>query len=168
MYAAFNEVVGRFPDCRLLLVGDFEEGDPVARDLVDALQAQPNVIITGFVDDGEIPVYCGLMSLLVLPSFREGFPNSVLEAAASSLPVVGFRVTGVVDAVEDGVTGTLVEPGDTAALADAVAGYLASPELVRSHGHAGRERAERLFRRDVIWSGLLELYRELLDQGGAS
>ena len=78
-----------------------------------------------------------------------------------ALPVVTTRVPGCVDAVADGVTGTLVPPGDAPALAAAVARYLDDPDLRRRHGSAGRERVLKEFRQEVIWGALYEEYRRL-------
>jgi len=168
LHRALAKLAERFPGCRLLLVGGFESGDPLPGRVVDALRADPAVVITGFVDDELVPAYYRLMKVLALPSFREGFPTCVLEAGASSIPVVGYGVTGVVDAIRDGVNGTLVEAGDVIALTEAIGKYLADPGLARTHGRAGRERVEALFDQNVIWSGLLGLYDELLGMGGRS
>ena len=80
------------------------------------------------------------------------------------LPVVGFRVTGVVDAVVDGVTGTLVPLADVEAFAFALARYLQEPQLRRQHGVAGRNRAIEYFRRETIWEAWRALYLQLLKE----
>ena len=73
---------------------------------------------TGFVS--ETAPYYHAMDLLVLPTWREGFPNAILEAAASGVPVVTTLVTGARDAVQHNRTGLLVPPGDCPALAAAI------------------------------------------------
>jgi glycosyltransferase involved in cell wall biosynthesis len=88
------------------------------------------------------------------------------EAAAMELPVVATRVTGSVDAVVDGVTGTLVPPRDAAALAEALRRYLLDPGLRRKHGSAGRERVVREFQPERIWEALYREYVELLQKRG--
>lgn len=160
----FERLLRRMPDVRLLLVGDFEMGDPVPPEIVRRLQDHPQVAIAGFV---EVPdPYYHAMDVVAHPSHREGFPNVPLEAAAAELPVVGFRVTGTVDAVQDGVTGTLVPIGDVDAMSDALFRYLRSPELRRVHGRAGRERVVREFRPERVWGLLVEEYRRLLEAAG--
>jgi glycosyltransferase involved in cell wall biosynthesis len=106
------------------------------------------------------------MQVLVLPSYREGFPNTPLEAAAMELPVVATRIPGTVDAVEDEVTGLLVPPRDAEALEQAIRRYLDCPELRQQHGKAGRERVLRLFRQEVVWEALYNEYMALLRQRG--
>ena len=87
--------------------------------------------------------YLKAMSLLVFPTHgTEGFPNVPMEAAAMGLPVVASRVAGCVDAVVDGVTGTLVPPRNAEALAAAVRMYVRDPLLRRRCGQAGRKWME--------------------------
>ncbi len=102
------------------------------------------------------------MDIVALPTYREGFPNVVLEAAAMGLPVVATSVPGCLDAVEDGVTGTLVPARDAAALERALRGYVEEPVLRARHGEAGRRRVLSRFRREAIWDVIEAEYRMLL------
>lgn len=78
------------------------------------------------------------MDVLVLPSWREGFPNVVLEAAASGVPVVATNCTGSCDAVVAGVTGLLIPPGKPGAISEAVLTILGNPERARAIANAAR------------------------------
>lgn len=161
---SFERILQRLPECRLLMVGDFECGDPVPRACVEYLQRHPQVILTGFVCDTAL--YYRLMDVLVLPSHREGLPNVLLEAAAAEIPTVAYRATGTVDAVRDGVTGTLVPIGELPSLIDAVARYLENPELRREHGRAGRRHVLRYFRSEIVWEAAYREYLRLLAAKG--
>ena len=153
---AFDRVRREIADARLVLLGG-DLGDEAAEPELAAAARGPNVVATGTIDD--LAPYYARMDVLAFPSRREGFPNVPLEAAACEVPVVGARATGVVDAVEDGATGTLVDVGDASALAVALLRYLRDPDRAKAHGHAGRERAARLFDRTAVWEAWLELYR---------
>jgi glycosyltransferase involved in cell wall biosynthesis len=157
---AFERVARELPAARLVLVGDFEAGDPVPAALAARLRRDPRIVLAGFVRD--TAPYYPLMDVLAFPSHREGFPNAPLEAAAAGLPAVGFRVTGTVDAVVDGETGRIVAPGDAGALGAALLDYLRDRDLRDRHGRAARERVERSFRREVVWRAWTEEYRRLL------
>jgi glycosyltransferase involved in cell wall biosynthesis len=161
---AYDYLLSAFPDLRLLLVGDYEEGDPIDPLLRNRIETDPKIIRSGFVE--EIEAYYQVIDVLVLPTYREGFPNVILEAHAAGKPVVATRATGVVDAVIDSVTGILVPIGDSEELAKAVAMVLKDEALAARLGNAGRARVLREFRQELIWDALLEEYRALLRTKG--
>jgi glycosyltransferase involved in cell wall biosynthesis len=97
----------------------------------------------GFRND--VPDLLADTDLLVLPSFEEGFPNSLLEGMAFGLPVVSTPVDGIPDLVVDGVTGVLTPPGDAASLAAAIGSLLGDAGRRRALGEAGRTRARESF-----------------------
>lgn len=162
--AAWRELRGRFPDAHLALVGPVEPQDPVDPQVLESLRGDPRVHVIGWADDTS-ELYA-VFDLVVLPTYREGFPNVPLEAAAMALPVVATAIPGCIDAVQDGITGSLVPPRDADALAAAIATYLADAGLRTRHGLAGREWVLREFRREVIWEALWKEYEALLTQRG--
>jgi len=162
LWAAFQKLRLRRPEARLLIVGDFESGDPVGHAVQEALRHDPAVHITGFVADTSL--YFPLMTVLAFPSYREGFPNVILEASCAGIPSVGFSATGTIDAILDGQTGRIVPLGDAARLAEALELYLADDTLRARHGNTARERAQRDFVPERIWQAMYDLYHELLLQ----
>jgi glycosyltransferase involved in cell wall biosynthesis len=157
---AFDQILGSFPDARLLMLGDLEDGDPIPESYAKRLCKHPRAVMTGKVFDP--PSYYPIMDVLALPSYREGSPNVLLEAGAAQVPTVAFKATGSVNAVCDGVTGTLVPLGDVDAFARALQRYLRDDFLRRKHGQAGRERVLRDFRPEMIWKLLHGEYARLL------
>lgn len=100
-------------------------------------------------------IYC-------LPSYREGFGQGIIEAAASGVPTVASRIYGVTDAVEDGKTGRLFPAGDVAALAGALSALIEDRELRRKMGEAARVRALELFSSEKITAQLIARYEALI------
>jgi glycosyltransferase involved in cell wall biosynthesis len=164
LLAAFDNLRQEFPELQLLLVGDYEDGDPIAPALRHRIETDLHIVRTGFVRNPE--VYYQMMNVLALPSYREGFGNAVLEASAIGRPVVATRATGLIDAVVDGITGFLVPIGDSTALAGSVSRLIKEPHLANRMGEAGRARAVREFAQESVWQALLHEYLSLLRQKG--
>jgi len=101
--------------------------------------------------------------IVTLPSYREGLPKSLIEAAACGRPVVTTDVPGCRDAIEPGVSGVLVPPRDARSLADAVAALAEDEDLRTRMGAAGRALAERDFGLDRIVRAHLDVYRDLAE-----
>jgi glycosyltransferase involved in cell wall biosynthesis len=141
---SWSSVRAEMPEARLLIVGSFENGDAIPIELRDRLENDPRVHRVDWQDD--IVPWLAVMDVLALPSHREGFGLALLEAAALGIPTIASRIPGCIDAVADGVTGTLVRSGDPHALARASLALLRDPLLRRRMGVAGRKRACTDFR----------------------
>jgi glycosyltransferase involved in cell wall biosynthesis len=100
-------------------------------------------------------------TLVVLPSYREGVPRILLEAAAMGKPIVCTDVPGCREVVEDGRNGLRVRPRDAKALAAAIDALLRNPELRKTMGEAGRSKVLREFSEDQVLGSTLGVYREL-------
>lgn len=159
---AWQTLRADFADLHMLVVGPFEPQDPVPDAVKAMLQTDERIHLAGMVGPDEMPAYYAAMDLLVLPTYREGFPYVPMEAAAMGLPVVASRVPGCTEAVQDGVTGTLVPARDAAALTAALRQYLENPDVRHQHGQAGRARMLRDYLPEALWNAQYEEYVALL------
>lgn len=113
-------------------------------------------------DRKDVPEILAECDVFALSSVAEGIPLTLLEAMAAGLPVVATRVGGVAEVVVEGTTGTLVEPGSPAALAQALRGYVEDESRRGRHGDAGRQRVEQRFSLPAMLAGYTSLYDEVL------
>lgn len=145
---------------RFRLAGSPDPGNPAS---------VPDARITSWVNAGvveflgqvaDMPALLQETDIAVLPSYREGLPKSLIEAAACAIPMVTTDVPGCREVVSDGETGLLVPARDHRALADAIRRLYTHPEWARDLGKAARERAIRQFDEHVVVAKTLEVYRE--------
>jgi glycosyltransferase involved in cell wall biosynthesis len=122
--------------------------------------AAPRLVLAG--RQADVPRLLAAADLFVLPSLFEGLPLVVLEAMAASVPIVGTRVCGTEEAITDGFGGRLVEPQNSAALADAVVEALTQPQLIARWVHASRTRFEVEFSAARMADETAALYEGLL------
>jgi lipopolysaccharide/colanic/teichoic acid biosynthesis glycosyltransferase len=166
LYRAYVRLKQSFPELRLLMLGEFEDGDPVDPEVRCGLENDKDTILTGAVSD--TPPYFVAMDVLALPTYREGFPNVPLEAQAAGVPVITTTATGAVDSVADGITGRLIPPGDETALVTGLAELLSSPTLRQTMGKAATEWVRDHFSRETFWNELVQDYRRILQQPARS
>jgi glycosyltransferase involved in cell wall biosynthesis len=148
-----------YGDVRFLVVGDGPERARLER-TAGELGISGKVRFLGVRDD--VPAVLKLMDVLVLSSLSEGSPNVVLEGMASGVPIVGTRVGGVPELVEDGVSGLLVDPGDVPAMSNAVLALLTDPDRARAMGEKGRTRATEDYDINRVIVRIEDVFSDLL------
>lgn len=157
---AFNQVCKQIENVFLILVGPLEQKlGPLPENILEEIRTNPKIKSIGYHPSPE--KYLAISHLLCLPSYREGFPNVVLEAAALGIPTVGTSVIGLKDAVIDGETGLLVTPRDSLALAEAISLVLRDEKLRLRMGLAAKERVHSQFDAQYINSLILQEYETL-------
>jgi len=156
---AFARVASEHDAAHLLLVGPDEEG-LIPRITDECSRHRKRVHELGYTFTPER--YVAASDILVLPSHREGFGSVIIEAAAAGLPAVASRIYGVTDAIVDGETGLLHEPGDWKDLARQLGRLLADSRLRQQLGSRAQERALREFRQERLVQLLAEFYSEIL------
>lgn len=146
---------------RFLLAGSPDEGNPSAIDqsTLDAWAADGVIELMGHVRD--MPALYAGADIAVLPSYREGLPKSLIEAAACELPLVTTDVPGCREVVTDGVEGLLVPVCNADALAVAIKRLYLDPIWARQLGRAARQRALVEFDERIVIAKTVEVYREL-------
>lgn len=148
---------------RLLIVGDGEEADRL-RALCQDLSLDGHVTFYGRVENQHIPGIYEQLDVLVVPSiWPENNPVTIIEAMASGIPVIASNIGGIGELVEEGSTGFLVPPRDSAALAERIMRFLAHPELRREMGEKALGKIRRYGIRDQV-GHLLNIYEELAEQ----
>ena len=166
LFEAMRGVMQRHSDVHLVIIGP---GDPVKRDRIDP-QSMSRFGIDqrthwlGRRDD--VPELLASTDIFALPSWREGFPRSAIEAAASGKPIVTTDVRGCRQVVEDGVNGLLVPLRDAAALETALEKLVDSSSLRSRYGAAGRDKALREFDERRVIRIVLDTIGEELRAGG--
>jgi glycosyltransferase involved in cell wall biosynthesis len=150
------------PEAWFVMVGDGPLR-PQVKMLATELGLTDRLILTGLRHD--VPELMAAFDIFVLSSLWEGLPRVLPQAMAMGLPIVATAVDGNTEAIEDGVNGLLVLPGQPAALAQAVIRLLRDPQTVRRMGQAGRARADEFGARKMV-DEIANLYEELLARKG--
>jgi glycosyltransferase involved in cell wall biosynthesis len=156
--AAFDTIAKQHTDVELLLVGA-EEEVPFSRVQEICYAWRDRLHYVSFTATPEH--YMTAADILCLPSYREGFGLTIIEAAACGVPAVASRIYGITDAVAADKTGLLFPVGDVAALTQALLKFITENELRQQMGNAAHKRALELFSGEKIAHDLLKLYEEL-------
>jgi glycosyltransferase involved in cell wall biosynthesis len=157
-------VVEQFPKVSFSIVGDVLDHAYFAelQTLVQDLKLANHVRFGGAITN--LRHYLALSDIFVLPSRSEGFSNAIVEAMASSLPVVATDVGGNAEAVQDGVSGFIVPAEDPGALSTAILRLLTAPSHARAMGVAGRTIAAERFTTEAMMNQIATAYSNLLSR----
>jgi glycosyltransferase involved in cell wall biosynthesis len=149
---------------RFCLVGSIDPANPASLEVAELNHWIYEGVVELWGQRSDMPLVLSSAHLVVLPSYREGFPKVLQEAAACGRAVVTTDVPGCRDAIDPGVTGVLVPVRNAAALADALNGLINNPARCQAMGNAGRALAESAFDVRQVVSAHLRIYRELIDK----
>ena len=156
--AAFDTIAKQYPNVVLLLVGA-QEDVPFSRIQEICVEERERLRYLSFTSKPE--QYMTAADVLCLPSYREGFGMTIIEAAACGVPAVASRIYGITDAVADEKTGLLFPAGDVTALTQALLRLITQNELRQQMGNEARKRALELFSSEKITHELMALYDRL-------
>lgn len=160
------ELLGEFPDLRVLIVGDGRER-PVLENLAAALGIAERVVFTGNLPD--VSKALAAMDIFAFPAtWREGFGLSIVEAMTCGKPVIVTNIWALNSLIQNEVTGFLVEPKRVDVLTEAIRNLLVNPQLRREIGDNARHAVERLFTIERMASEIAAAYKETLTEGRKS
>jgi len=165
-----NELVEAFcqlnyPSVKLLLVGPLESDlDPLDKDTLRRIDDNERIISVGFQKD--VRPYFAISNVLVFPSYREGFPNVVMQAGAMELPAIVSDINGCNEIIIEGKNGIIIPVKNVEAVKDAMEMMLTNKELYLKMKRNARRMITERYEQQVVWDALLTEYKSLLKDKG--
>ena len=159
----FSSLQQKYPHIRLLLVGNYEV-------LLDRLQPESyriikrldSIIETGWQED--VRQYMSISNVLILPSYREGFPNVPIQAGAMGLPSIVTDINGCNEIIVDGKNGSIIPPKNADALRATMENYILNPGLQKKLAKNAREMIVSRFEQKVVWEAIKGEYEYWLEK----
>lgn len=145
--------------CKLILVGSFDNSDPVLAEDKDFLQQSANVKCVGWKED--VRPYLAAADALVFPSYREGFPNVPLQAGAMGIPSIVTDINGCNETITDGLNGKIIQPRNEQALLEAMQWMMGHREELKRMSFNCRKMIQDRFEQRDVWKAILEMYQSL-------
>lgn len=163
-----NELVKAFSNLKLetlhlklILVGPFEsELDPLFPETLTEIENNPNIISVGFQSD--VRPYFAISSALVFPSYREGFPNVVMQAGAMGLPSIVTDINGCNEIIVEGGNGLIIPVKNSDALQSAMQKMTGEKQVFEEMAENARPMIASRYEQSVVWAALLKEYRRIL------
>lgn len=162
LLSATRNLFDAHEDMYVLLIGGMEKEDSVDTELFEWSKTQDRVVYCGLTN--EVQKYMAAMDCYVMPSYREGFGLTVLEAGAMGLPVICTNIPGPTDAIHHEVNGLIVEKKDSKAIEDAVLRIYSDRELAKRLGAAGYENVKENYEQKSLFKYILEDRERLLQE----
>jgi glycosyltransferase involved in cell wall biosynthesis len=156
---AFAQVSRVHSEAKLLFIGPDESNGKIGRLHNNNPDMFNNVFEFDLVKNHE--VYLAATNVLCLPSYREGFGTIVIDAAAIGVPTIGSAIPGLIDAIEDGITGRLFPGGNIGALMQIMLDAIENPNKYKEMGLAARARVNGNFTADLLYNALKAFYLQL-------
>lgn len=145
---------------RLILVGPFEDHlDPVTPQTKELILHHPGIRFMDWQDD--IRPFLAASDVFVFPSYREGFPNVVIQAGAMGLPCIVTDINGCNEIIVNGKNGIIIPAEDEHALCNAMSDFSRNQEKVKALAQNAREMIAERYEQQALWKALLDVYQEL-------
>jgi glycosyltransferase involved in cell wall biosynthesis len=160
LVAAFDTLTKRFQNIKLLLVGAFESDlDPLNNQTLKMIDGNSAILSAGFQQD--VRPYFAIADALVFPSYREGFPNVVLQAGAMGLPSIVSDINGCNEIIKEEENGLIISVKDSEAIYKAMKRVLEDSVLKNKLQNNARNMITELYEQKVVWNALLKEYKSL-------
>ncbi|MEC4116367.1 glycosyltransferase family 4 protein [Myroides phaeus] len=161
LVSAFRNVNKLYGSSKLLLVGPYEnELDPLEKDTIQEINSNKSIISVGFQSD--VRPYFAISNVLAFASYREGFPNVVMQAGAMGLPSIVTNISGCNEIIIEGKNGTIIPTRSVSALEERMLFFLKNVEFYNKMKDKSREMIESRYQRELVWNALLEEYQLLV------
>lgn len=160
LITAFSKLAETNDRVSLLLVGPFENDlDPLKNETIRTIEDHSSIYPVGYQND--VRPYFAIADALVFPSYREGFPNVVMQAGAMGLPSIVTDINGCNEIIQNGINGLVISPKDSVALYKEMKVLVDEPLLYSNLKKDARENIEKKYKREQVWQALLESYKKL-------
>jgi glycosyltransferase involved in cell wall biosynthesis len=160
LVAAFNRLNRQMAATRLLLVGKFEDDlDPVLPETKQMIENNSKIKFVGYQND--VRPYLAAADVAVLPSYREGFPNIVIQAGAMGLAQIVTDINGCNEIVIDGRNGLIIPKQDEQALYEAMRKLATDHNMTARMAASARELIASRYRQQDVWEATLRMYKNL-------
>ncbi len=159
LITAYTDMKKEVPRLKLVIAGEGPQ-EKELKELVERIGMENDIRFLGFRKD--MPNILAALDVFILPSLLEGLGVALLEASGAGVPVVASNTGGIPDVVDDGKSGFLVPPGDSAALTEKILKLLKDKRLREVMGQFGKDRIEKEFSADLMVKRYIELYEKLL------
>ena len=164
---AFDRLSKEMPTIQLNLVGNYEDNlDPISDKSCHIIESNPNIHFKGIKHGEDLVKEYASADCFVLPSYREGFPNSVLEAGAMGLPCIVTNINGCNEIIEEGKNGIIINSKDTEALLSAMREIANNKELYQKLASNAREMIVSRFEQSFVLKCQMDFYHEVLSKKG--
>lgn len=163
LVSAFIRLQKRYTQIRLILVGPFEKNlDPVSAETEKQIFENTSICFVDFQED--IRPFLAASDALVFPSYREGFPNVVLQAGAMGLPSIVTNINGCNEIIEQGKNGVIIESKNKEMLYQAMEDFILNQDKVDSMSRNCRGMIAEKYDQKIVWAALLDEYKTLLKE----
>ena len=160
LVSAFNELNLKNKNCKLIIVGKIEnETNPVSKSTMGIIKKNKNILLTGFKND--VRPYLSIGNCFVFPSYREGFPNVLMQAGAMNLPCIATNINGCNEIIQDNINGFLIPPKNIHALVKAMQKIM-DKKLIIKLSKNSRLMVKEKYDQKYFWKKLLIEYKNLV------